>query len=95
MTVVESNSNKRFKVKSYDSDTNYCMAEEYNDELMQKEPFQCSKKGEINPKYRDLLMSELFELKNLWFTSSKKINSVLVILPQEILNKYDVVAKSL
>ena len=40
-------------------------------------------------------MSEVFELKNTWFLYNKKINSVLVILPQEILNRYDMVAKSL
>lgn len=40
-------------------------------------------------------MSELFELKNLWFVYNKKINSVLSILPQEVLNRYDLVAKSL
>jgi endopeptidase La len=37
----------------------------------------------------------VFELKNTWFLYNKKINSVLVILPQEILNRYDMVAKSL
>ena len=40
-------------------------------------------------------MSEVFELKNTWFLYNKKINSVLVILPQEILNRYDMVSKSL
>jgi hypothetical protein len=40
-------------------------------------------------------MSEVFELKNTWFLYNKKINSVLVVLPQEILNRYDMVSKSL
>ncbi len=40
-------------------------------------------------------MSELFELKNLWFVFNKKINSVLAILPTEVLNRYDMVAKTL
>ena len=40
-------------------------------------------------------MSELFELKNLWFVYNKKINSVLAILPQEVLQRYDMVAKTL
>jgi hypothetical protein len=39
----------------------------------------------MDDKQRDLLMSELFELKNLWFVYNKKINSVLAILPQEVL----------
>ena len=40
-------------------------------------------------------MSEIFELKSTWFQYNKKINSVLIILPQEILNRYDMVSKSL
>lgn len=40
-------------------------------------------------------MSELFELKNLWFQYNKKINSILTILPQDVLNRYDMVAKTL
>ena len=50
---------------------------------------------ESDQRHRDLLTSEVFELKNTWFMYNKKINSVLVILPQEILNRYDMVAKSL
>ena len=42
-----------------------------------------------------MLMSELFELKNLWFVYNKKINSILAILPQEVLNRYEMVAKTL
>lgn len=41
------------------------------------------------------MQSEVFELKNLWFTYQKKINQLLVVLPTEILNRYDMVAKSL
>jgi len=53
-----------------------------------------SKTGmELNQK--DLLNSELFELKNLWFTYNKKINQLLMILPQEVVNRYDMVMKSL
>jgi hypothetical protein len=40
-------------------------------------------------------MSELYELKNMWFLYNKKINNLLVILPQEILNRYDMVSKTL
>jgi hypothetical protein len=50
-------------------------------------------KGSLNQK--DLLSSELFELKNLWFQYNKKINQLLMILPQEVLNRYDMVVKSL
>jgi hypothetical protein len=33
ITIVESNNNKRFKVKTYDELTNFCVAEEYQDEF--------------------------------------------------------------
>ncbi len=42
-----------------------------------------------------MLASELFELKNLWFVYNKKINGLLMILPAEVLNRYDMVVKSL
>ena len=89
ITVVESNSHKRYKVKSYDEVTNFCMAEDFDDT------------GSANfmptdaDKTKDLLMSELFELKNLWFVFNKKMNSILTILPAEVLNRYDMVAKTL
>jgi hypothetical protein len=67
------------------------MAEEYEDQLMA----QPQQNTEIDPKYKDLLLSELYELKNIWFMFNKKINSMLVVLPQEILNRYDLVAKTL
>lgn len=97
ITVVESNSQRRFKVKSYDEASNFCMAEEFDDS--QVSPIYQGKDGKgsiIDPeKQKDLLTSELFELKNLWFVFNKKINSVLAILPQEVLNRYDMVSKTL
>ena len=77
ITIVESNSNKRYKIKSYDELSNFCVAEDYDDSLI----ISVAKGGEIDPKYKDLLMSELYELKNIWFMYNKKINSMLVILP--------------
>jgi hypothetical protein len=56
---------------------------------------QPNKTSELDPKYKDLLMSEIYELKNIWFMFNKKINSLLVVLPTEILNRYDMVAKTL
>jgi len=44
-------------------------------------PQPMKKEKEIDPKFKDLLMSELYELKNIWFMFNKKINSMLVILP--------------
>ena len=88
ITVVESNTHKRFLVKSYDEVTNFCQAEEFEDIATLGIPG-------IDDKNKDLLMSELFELKNLWFVFNKKMNSVLSILPTEVLNRYDMVAKTL
>jgi len=93
MTMIESNTSKRFKIEEYDSGTNFCQAVPYLDASLQ-EQFKTSASGiELNPK--DLLASELFELKNLWFIYNKKINQLLMILPQEVLNRYDMVVKSL
>lgn len=80
ITVVESNSHKRFKIQSYDEVSNFCQAEEYEDTIIGEKIA-----NKMDDKQRDLLMSELFELKNLWFVYNKKINSVLAILPQEVL----------
>jgi ATP-dependent Lon protease len=92
VAVIESVSDRRYRVVDYDSVSNFCKAVPYEDEdsiPLLKDP------NEDDQRYKDLLMSEVFELKNTWFLYNKKINSVLVILPQEILNRYDMVAKSL
>jgi len=34
IAIVESNSSRRFRIKQYDEVTNFCVAEEYSDELM-------------------------------------------------------------
>ena len=98
LTVIESNSSARFRVDQYDQLTNFCMAEVFEDASL-NETFgtQIGKDKSSNDKLnqKDLLSSELFELKNLWFTYNKKINQLLMILPQEVLNRYDMVVKSL
>jgi hypothetical protein len=53
------------------------LAEEYPDEVMAGMELD----GQIDGKFKDLLMSELFELKNMWYMYNKKVNSLLVILP--------------
>lgn len=78
ITVIESNSSQRFKVLEYDVNTNFAMAVPFEDEdslPILQDP------DENDQRYKDLLMSEIFELKNTWFMYNKKINSVLVILP--------------
>ena len=93
LTLIESVSTQRFQIGSYDPDSNFAMCTSYED-LSLTETFGKSKEGaDIDPK--DLLASELFELKNLWFVYNKKINQLLMVLPQEVLNRYDLVIKSL
>ena len=93
--MVESNTHRRFKIKSYDEATNFCTAEDYEDTTA----LTMGKNGKLESpgeeKFKDLITSELFELKNIWFVFNKKINSVLTILPQEVLGRYDMVAKTL
>jgi hypothetical protein len=48
------------------------MAQEFQD-MTFEETFGKSKEG-VDPNPKDLLASELFELKNLWFVYNKKIN---------------------
>ncbi len=93
--MVESNSHKRYRVKSYDEVTNFCLAEDFEDTVTTGGPLAKSSDPGSEDKTKDLLMSELFELKNLWFVFNKKMNSVLSILPSEVLNRYDMVAKTL
>lgn len=95
MTIIESWHADRFQVTDYDPETNFAKAIPFEDVTL-KEAFgtEDNKSGlEFNQK--DLLASELFELKNLWFTYNKKINQLLMILPQEVVNRYDMVMKSL
>ena len=95
MTMIESVSPKRFRVLEYDPETNFCQAEPFEDTPL-SEAFGMDKSStgvELNQK--DLLASELFELKNLWFVYNKKINQLLMILPAEVVNRYDMVIKSL
>jgi hypothetical protein len=78
ITIIESNSSKRFKVLDHDANSNFSTAIAYEDE----DSIPLLKDvDESDQRHKDLLMSEVFELKNTWFMYNKKINSVLVILP--------------
>lgn len=88
MTHIVGSSSGRFKIKEYDAGSNFAKCEAYNDTSADPES--------IDPKaVNELLNSEIYELKQLWFTYNKKINSLLMILPQEVINRYDMVVKSL
>jgi len=93
LTMIESVNTKRYRITDYDGDANYAKAQEFTDFTFEH-TFGKSREGaDINPE--DLLAAELYEMKNLWFVYNKKINSLLHILPQEVLNRYDLVIKSL
>ena len=95
MTMIESQASNRFKIEEYDATTNFAMVTEVNDVTLD-EAFGTEKnKSGLELNQKDLLASELFELKNLWFVYNKKINQLLMILPQEVVNRYDMVMKSL
>ena len=62
MTYITSSTINRFKIKEYDSVSNFVQCEVYEDS---------------NNNSKDLLMSDLYELKQLWYTYNKKINQLL------------------
>jgi hypothetical protein len=96
VTSIESFNTRRFRVTDYDSSTNFCMAQEFEDLPLTSTFNDPSKPTEgVKLSSKDLLQSDLYELKNLWVTYNRKINSLLMILPAEVLNRYDMVVKSL
>jgi hypothetical protein len=75
MTHIVGSSSLRFKVKDYDAGSNFAKCEPYNDHLE-------TDSKEMDPNTaKELFNSEIYELKQLWFTYNKKINSLLMILP--------------
>lgn len=94
LTVIESISQDRFKVVSYDSKSNFCEAVPYKDEPFEATGVEGSKLVSSDHQ-KDLFAGELYELKNLWFNYNKNINQLLMMLPQEVLTRYDMVVKSL
>jgi hypothetical protein len=70
LTVIESVSSARYRVDKYDQTTNFCQAEAFED-MPLAEAFGTAvgkdKSSLSNLNQKDLLSSELFELKNLWF----------------------------
>ena len=95
MTIIESEDSSRFKVQEFDSETNFAQVIPVNDVTLDEAFGTGNNKSGLELNQKDLLASELFELKNLWFTYNKKINQLLMILPQEVVNRYDMVMKSL
>lgn len=75
--MIESASSARYRIENYDQVTNFCDAAPFED-MPLTETFGTKvgkdKTSQVNLNQKDLLSSELFELKNLWFTYNKKIN---------------------
>lgn len=94
ITNIESFNSRRFRVAEYDTSSNFCLAQEFVD-LPVTQTFGSKPSVGVELSARDLLQSDLFELKNLWVVYNRKINSLLMILPTEVLNRYDMVLKSL
>ena len=94
VTSIESENTRRFRVLDYDPVSNFCMAQEFSDIHLASE-FQKEGTEGVKLQTKDLLQSDLFELKNLWVTYNKKINGLVMVLPTEVLNKYDMVVRSL
>ena len=81
MTIIESTESYRFKVTEYDSGTNFAKVLPVEDVTLDEAFGIGNNKSGLELNQKDLLASELFELKNLWFTYNKKINQLLMILP--------------
>ena len=73
--MVQTIGNNRYKIVQFDEATNFSEVLPFHDD------FQMEGGDTVSSKQKDLFMSELYELKNLWFLYNKKINSLLVILP--------------
>lgn len=91
LTVIESVNSQRYKVIEYDPKSNFSKVVPFTDEAVETD-----KDGKVqNQNYKDLLSSEIYELKNLWYNYNKHINQLLMLLPQEVLTRYDMVVKHL
>ena len=44
---------------------------------------------------KDLMTSEIHDLKNTWFVFNKKMTTALSVMPAEMMNTYDMIAKTL
>lgn len=74
MTIIESTESARFKVEEYDAGTNFAKVVPVEDVTLDEAFGTGNNKSGLELNQKDLLASELFELKNLWFTYNKKIN---------------------
>ena len=81
MTMIESEGSERFKIEEYDTTSNFANVVPVEDVTLTEAFGTEETKSGMELNQKDLLASELFELKNLWFTYNKKINQLLMILP--------------
>jgi len=81
MTIIESEGSERFRIEEYDATSNFANVTSVEDVTLNEAFGTEETKSGMELNQKDLLASELFELKNLWFTYNKKINQLLMILP--------------
>lgn len=81
MTMIESEGSERFQIDEYDATSNFANVVPVADVTLNEAFGTEETKSGMELNQKDLLASELFELKNLWFTYNKKINQLLMILP--------------
>jgi hypothetical protein len=81
MTMIESDASERFRIEEYDATSNFAQVVAVDDVTLSEAFGTDEPKSGMELNQKDLLASELFELKNLWFTYNKKINQLLMILP--------------
>lgn len=92
---VESVNTRRFRVIDYLPQTNYCMAQEFEDRSIESQFGQSDHMEGVKLDSKDLLQSDFYELKSLWLSYHKKMNQLLGVLPADLLNKYDLVVKGI
>ena len=81
MTMIESDASECFRIEEYDATSNFAQVVAVDDVTLSEAFGTDELKSGMELNQKDLLASELFELKNLWFTYNKKINQLLMILP--------------
>ncbi len=79
--MIESDGSERFRIEEYDATSNFAQVVSVEDVTLNEAFDTGDNKSGMELNQKDLLASELFELKNLWFTYNKKINQLLMILP--------------
>ena len=74
---------------------------EFMDEFVEEEGSEAENDEEVDAlvaqtkQMEELMSSEIHDLKNTWFVFNKKMNTSLSVMPAEMMNTYDMIAKTL